>query len=319
MYILPCPGPTSAGKTSLVMYLARRTGHRCIRINNHEHTDLQEYMGSYVSDPKTGKLVFQDGALVEAVKNGYWVVLDELNLAPSEVLEALNRLLDDNRELFIPETQETVKPHPDFLLFATQNPPSVYGGRKVLSRAFQNRFVTLHCGDIPEKELETILVRQCGLPPKYCEYMVAVMIELQKIRQTTGLFAGKKSFLTPRDLFRWGHRVGASNHLGQPLSYQQLAEQGYMLLGERLRDEASKQVVKTTIEKHCLRSKKKKIDVDTLYDQEAVLKSLQSMLTHFMAGFEGAGSDAKQPELSIEVGMSAYIYIYMCVCGNDEA
>lgn len=33
------------------------------------------------------------------------MVLDELNLAPSEVLEALNRLLDGNRELFIPETQ----------------------------------------------------------------------------------------------------------------------------------------------------------------------------------------------------------------------
>jgi midasin len=42
--------------------------------------------------------------LVEAVRNGYWVILDELNLAPSEVLEALNRLLDDNRELFIVET-----------------------------------------------------------------------------------------------------------------------------------------------------------------------------------------------------------------------
>lgn len=57
--------------------------------------------------------------------------MDELNLAPTEVLEALNRLLDDNRELFIPETQEIVKPHPHFMLFATQNPPGLYGGRKV--------------------------------------------------------------------------------------------------------------------------------------------------------------------------------------------
>jgi midasin len=54
-------------------------------------------------------------------------VLDELNLAPSEVLEALNRLLDDNHELFIPETQEIVRPHPHFMLFATQNPPGIYG------------------------------------------------------------------------------------------------------------------------------------------------------------------------------------------------
>ena len=91
---------------------------------NHEHTDLAEYMGSYVSDDK-GRLTFQEGVLVQAVRAGHWLVLDELNLAPSEVLEALNRLLDS-------------------MLFATQNPPGIYGGRKMLSKAFRNRFVTLH-------------------------------------------------------------------------------------------------------------------------------------------------------------------------------
>jgi midasin len=71
------------------------------------------------------------GVLVEAMRQGHWIILDELNLAPTDVLEALNRVLDDNRELFIPETQETVRAHAHFMLFATQNPPGVYGGRKV--------------------------------------------------------------------------------------------------------------------------------------------------------------------------------------------
>lgn len=38
-------GPTSAGKTAMVAHLARITGHPCVRINNHEHTDVQEYLG----------------------------------------------------------------------------------------------------------------------------------------------------------------------------------------------------------------------------------------------------------------------------------
>lgn len=71
------------------------------------------------------------GVLIDAMRKGYWIILDELNLAPTDVLEALNRLLDDNRELFIAETQEVVKAHPRFMLFATQNPPGLYGGRKV--------------------------------------------------------------------------------------------------------------------------------------------------------------------------------------------
>lgn len=48
------------------------------------------------------------------------------------------RLLDDNRELYVPELGEAVKPHPRFMLFATQNPAgAAYGGRKALSRAFR--------------------------------------------------------------------------------------------------------------------------------------------------------------------------------------
>lgn len=75
-----------------------------MRINNHDQTDLQEYFGSYVANAQ-GQLMFQEGILVQAARNGWWVVLDELNLAPTEVLEALNRLLDDNRELHVPDLQ----------------------------------------------------------------------------------------------------------------------------------------------------------------------------------------------------------------------
>ena len=32
------------------------------------------------------------GVLVEAMKKGHWIILDELNLAPTDVLEALNRV-----------------------------------------------------------------------------------------------------------------------------------------------------------------------------------------------------------------------------------
>ena len=50
-----------------------------------------------------------------------------------EVLyDGFMQVLDDNRELFIPETQQLVKAHDQFLLFGTQNPPGIYGGRKVL-------------------------------------------------------------------------------------------------------------------------------------------------------------------------------------------
>jgi midasin len=65
-------GPTLAGKTSSIEYLTRHAGHQFVRINNHEHTDIQEYIRSYVSDPNTGKLVFRDGILVRALRPCSW-------------------------------------------------------------------------------------------------------------------------------------------------------------------------------------------------------------------------------------------------------
>ncbi|VEL21575.1 unnamed protein product [Protopolystoma xenopodis] len=88
-------------------------------------------------------------------------------------------LLDDNREIFIPETQEVVKAHPLFRLFATQNPPGAYAGRKMLSRALRNRFVELHFDPLPRFELEVILEQRCSLPASRAHRLVEVMHQLQ--------------------------------------------------------------------------------------------------------------------------------------------
>ncbi|KAK0748752.1 hypothetical protein B0T21DRAFT_279432 [Apiosordaria backusii] len=253
-YPILIQGPTSAGKTSMIEYLANYTGNKFVRINNHEHTDLQEYLGTYISDSE-GKLKFQEGLLVQAMREGSWIVLDELNLAPTDVLEALNRLLDDNRELLIPETQEIVRPAENFCLFATQNPPGLYGGRKVLSRAFRNRFLELHFDDIPESELKEILQqRSKNTAPSDCGRIVNVYKQLTRLRQESRVFEQKNSFATLRDLFRWALRESETR--------QEIAEHGYMLLAERVRKPEERDEVRKVIEQEF----KVTIDSQKLYD-----------------------------------------------------
>ncbi|KAI9712029.1 MAG: hypothetical protein M1820_001738 [Bogoriella megaspora] len=252
-------GPTSSGKTSMIEYLAKKSGNKFVRINNHEHTDLQEYLGTYVSDT-FGRLHFQEGVLVKALRDGHWIVLDELNLAPTDVLEALNRLLDENRELFIPETQEMIRPHEDFMLFATQNPAGLYGGRKALSRAFRNRFLELHFDDIPVGELKEILQQRTQLPPAWCSHIVNVYKELSVLRQENRIFESK-SFATLRDLFRWALR--------DPRTTEELAADGFMLLAERVRKPDEREAVKRVIEKVISkRPPRILIDENTLYAPE---------------------------------------------------
>lgn len=270
-------GPTSAGKTSLIEYVAKRSGNYCLRINNHEHTDLQEYIGTYTADV-SGKLSFKEGVLVQAMRNGYWIILDELNLASSDILEALNRVLDDNRELFIPETQALVRAHPNFMLFATQNPPGLYGGRKTLSRAFKNRFIELHFSEIPRAELEIILEKRCLIPKSYAQKMVKTMSELQVNRKTT-----VKGSFTLRDLFRWGNRYTyADATLLADKLYdwnQHLVDEGYLTLSAKIRSEFEVEIIETTL----FNNFRKKINLVNLYElsdeTSMVTKSILQAIT----------------------------------------
>ncbi|XP_012709437.2 midasin isoform X1 [Fundulus heteroclitus] len=267
-------GETSVGKTSLIRWLALATGNQCVRINNHEHTDIQEYIGCYSSDDR-GKLVFKEGVLIDAMRKGYWVILDELNLAPTDVLEALNRLLDDNRELFVAETQEVIQAHPRFMLFATQNPPGFYGGRKVLSRAFRNRFVELHFDELPSGELETILHQRCSLPPSYCTKLVRVMLDLQSLRRGSSVFAGKHGFITLRDLFRWAERYRLEEQMAGSQDWlQHLANDGYMLLAGRVRKQEEEAIILATLQKHFKRT----VNPDNLFSQKQLTSQFSPLI-----------------------------------------
>uniref|UniRef100_A0AC35TJ71 Midasin n=1 Tax=Rhabditophanes sp. KR3021 TaxID=114890 RepID=A0AC35TJ71_9BILA len=257
-------GETSAGKTSMILYLAKITGNKVHRINNHEYTDIQEYIGNYQPNEE-GKLQFKEGALLEAVRRGEWVILDELNLAPSDVLEALNRLLDDNRELFVSETNETVKAHPNFRLFATQNPVGSYAGRKRLSRAFLNRFVVLRFDHVPMDELVEIIEHRCIVPKSNAVKMVQVLTKLRNRRSLSGIFSASDGLMTLRDVFRWAHRLAASGDEGNDWK-QCLADHGYFLLAGRCRKAEDEVAIIHALEEHF----RVKINLETLFSQTSV-------------------------------------------------
>lgn len=61
------------------------------------------------------------------------------------------------------------------------------------------------------------------------------------VLQSSNAFAGKHGFITPRDLFKWADR--------EAVGYHQLAENGYLILAERLRNADEQSVVKDVLEK----------------------------------------------------------------------
>jgi len=91
---------------------------------------------------------WKDGKIPTAMKEGRWIVLDEVNLAETQILERLNPVLGRFPSLVITEHNgETISEggddelHPDFRIFATGN-PAEHQGRNILSPAYKDRWTT---------------------------------------------------------------------------------------------------------------------------------------------------------------------------------
>lgn len=151
----PCllEGETSTSKTSSVLYLAALLGQPVVRLNLNGQTDTGELIGRYVPDDREAEpgeaghpWRWQDGLVLQAISHGWWVVLDEVNLAEPQILERLNSLLEREPSLVLSEYDNSVwgsdgKPiHADFRLFATMN-PAEYAGRSELSPAYRDRWL----------------------------------------------------------------------------------------------------------------------------------------------------------------------------------
>ena len=161
-------GPTSTSKTSVIQYLGALLGQPVVRINLSAQTDTSELIGRYMpTGDGEGRAAWRwlDGRVVRAMREGWWVVFDEINLAEPAVLERLNSLLEANPSLVLTEHDGEIfgsggtPIHPSFRIFATMN-PSTYAGRAPLSPAFRDRFLGYRSVSVPtETDIRDMLER----------------------------------------------------------------------------------------------------------------------------------------------------------------
>ena len=88
--------------------VARATGNAdFVTLHLDAQTDSKSLLGSYVVGAAPGEFKWQPGALTQAVAKGMWVVIEDVDLAPFEVLAALVPLLEERR-LYVPGRGESV-------------------------------------------------------------------------------------------------------------------------------------------------------------------------------------------------------------------
>lgn len=270
-------GETGAWKTSLVRYLAYLTNNGFQRFNLSGQTEKTDFIGGYHPNEK-GAFVWRDGVLIQAMKTGQWLVIDEINLAPSQVVERMNSLLDDDGFIVVTEhhgekyvsaaeydrklkgymeqdrcpegaararldSEKIFRIHPDFRIFATMN-PSEYAGRQVFSPALLNRFRVKWIDEPSREDVGDIIAG------KYGGNMDPGLLKAAVRTHYTMVDAARRApeaevRYTIRHLLRWIERVGLGLSLGWGADATALfLSEGAAIYGDGLSDEEKPMSIK---------------------------------------------------------------------------
>jgi len=140
-------GMSGNGKTFGIEQTCAALGREMIRVNFTAETDEDDLFGGFRL--VNGETVFQYGPVIEAMKRGAVLLLDEIDLASSKVM-ALQSVLE-GKGYFIKKRGEWVEPSKGFTVIATANTKGKgsddgrFVGTNVLNEAFLDRFsITLY-------------------------------------------------------------------------------------------------------------------------------------------------------------------------------
>jgi len=132
-------GPSGCGKTDMARHLAAVTKRPYYEAVVGQLVEALDLVG--VKGVHDGSTFFKESQFVRAIEMPYTIVcLDEINRAPSSVLNLLIPLLDHRGKFYVEELDREVKVGDGVVFFATANIGSEFSGTYRLDEALTNRF-----------------------------------------------------------------------------------------------------------------------------------------------------------------------------------
>jgi hypothetical protein len=154
-------GESGNGKTKMVYEACAVSSKELVRANITESTDEDDLIGGYRL--VNGETIWQDGPVIEAMRRGAILLLDEINLASPKIM-CLQPILEGN-PIYIKKTNTVVNPKPGFNVIATANTKGKgtedgrYIGSNTLNEALLDRFAITIEHDYPSVDVENKILK----------------------------------------------------------------------------------------------------------------------------------------------------------------
>lgn len=135
-------GLSGNGKTTMVQQVCAKLKRELFRANITVETDEDDLLGGFrLID---GNTVWQDGVVIEAMRRGAVLLLDEVDLASNKIM-CLQSVLE-GKSIYLKKTNQVIEPAKGFTVIATANTKGkgddsgTFIGTNVLNEAFLDRF-----------------------------------------------------------------------------------------------------------------------------------------------------------------------------------
>lgn len=229
-------GHTGSGKTSFIEQVAARSHNAVLRANMNGQTTIGDFVGFWTV--KGGETVWVDGVLPTAMREGYWLIIDELDFAEPSILAVLTAVLEPGGSLLLKERgNEIVDAHPSFRLFATANAAGamsayrhLYQGANLLNEAFLDRWrVYLFDYLSPEEETEVLLRTLPQLTRPLAQTLAAIAADCRAAFVREDL----ASAFSTRRLLDWAElmlRTGDAERAAGPSIYAKVSAEDAALI-----------------------------------------------------------------------------------------
>ncbi|MBI2844013.1 MAG: AAA family ATPase [Armatimonadetes bacterium] len=199
-------GPTATGKSLCAFEAFDRTAAKkpVFAIEGHESMKEFDLLGGFVPDGGGG-FEWHDGVLVQAMKAGGYLFIDEANRMPTRTLNILLGVLSRGAVVLTEHGSKEIRAGPGFQTVMAMNLGKGYSVN-TLDTALLNRFsCVLEFRYLPPKDEEDLLISETGIDPLIATTMVKVANETRRLRRGREL-SGE---ITPRGLFAWATKLRA--------------------------------------------------------------------------------------------------------------
>ena len=182
-------GPSGIGKTFLVEQVCAELKRECIRVNFSIETDQTDLIGGPTL--VDGNITYSEGPVITCLRNGYVLLLDEIDRSNANNILILNGILE-GRGFYNPKTGEFIKAKEGFNIITTANSKG-YGDEsgkylsQILDSAFLERFPITLEQEFPSDKVETKILKHHSQDEDFVDKLVKWARVIRKTYENGGI------------------------------------------------------------------------------------------------------------------------------------